>query len=77
MSGITSGDITVGSGITLDNSNIVGQLTSAFQNMTAWTGQVYWGTNVIHTVLTPASDINTFAGDVNMPDYATINANWK
>jgi len=32
---------------------------------------------VIHTVLTPASDIDTFSGCVSMPDYGTIAANWK
>ena len=77
MSGITSGNIIVGAGITLTDANIVGPLTSACQGMSSWTGQMFWGTNVIHSALTPDSDNNTFTGDVEMPDYETIDANWK
>jgi hypothetical protein len=77
MSDITSGDFNISSNVTLTDANIVGPLTAAWRGMSDWTGQVYWGTNVIHTVLTPDSDIDTFLDSVNMPDYATIDANWK
>ena len=77
MSKIASGDFNISTNVTLTSANIVGPLTSAWRGMTLWTGQVYWGTNVIHTVLTPDSDINTFAGNTNMPGYAGLNANWK
>jgi hypothetical protein len=52
-------------------------LSSAWRNMPLWGGQVFWGTNVIHTVLTPTNDINSFASSTNVPGYATMNANWK
>jgi len=77
MARVTGGDIVIGSGVTLTDANIVGPLHGAMKGMTAWTGQMHWGSDVIHTVLTPTSDNDTFQGCVNMPDYATINANWK
>jgi hypothetical protein len=77
MSKIASGDFNISANVTLSNANIVGPLSEAWRGMTLWTGQVYWGTNVIHTVLTPASDINTFVGNTSMPGYAGLNANWK
>ena len=77
MAKITSGDFNISTNVTLSNANIVGPLSSAWRDMAEWTGQVYWGTNVIHTVLTPDSDINTFSGSTKMPSYATIHANWK
>jgi hypothetical protein len=72
-------DFVIGSGITLTDANIStgDPLTSMFSGNADWTGQCFWGTNVIHTVLTPTADINTFSGCVDMPDYDTINANWK
>jgi hypothetical protein len=77
MSKIASGDFNISANVTLTSANVVGPLTSAWRGMPLWTGQVYWGTNVIHTVLTPDSDINTFANNTSMPGYATLNANWK
>jgi hypothetical protein len=77
MAKITSGDFVISTNVTLSNANIVGPLTDAWRGMAEWTGQVYWGTNVIHTVLTPDSRITTFLDSTKMPDYATINANWK
>jgi hypothetical protein len=77
MAKIASGDFNISANVTLSNANIVGPLTAAWRGMPLWTGQVYWGTNVIHTVLTPDSDINTFVGNTSMPGYATLNANWK
>jgi hypothetical protein len=77
MSKIESGDFSIGADISLTDTNIVGKLNSAWRNMSKWTGQVYWGTNVIHTVLTPNSRILTFLNNAKMPDYATIHANWK
>ena len=77
MSGVTSGDIVIGAGITLTSANVVGPLSNMFSGAANWTGQLYWGSDVIHTVLTPDSDIDTFAGCTSMPDFATIDANWK
>jgi hypothetical protein len=76
---LQSTDFTIGSGITLTEANISANnpLTSMFSGNADWTGQCFWGTNVIHAVLTPTADINTFSGCVEMPDYDTINANWK
>jgi hypothetical protein len=72
-------DFVIGSGITLTDANISANnpLSYMFYNNAEWTGELYWGTNVIHNVLTPTADINTFAGCVDMPDYDTIDANWK
>jgi len=72
-------DFVIGSGITLTDANISTDdpLSFMFRDNANWTGELYWGTNVIHTVLTPTNDIGTFEGCVSMPDYGTINANWK
>jgi hypothetical protein len=77
MAKITSGDFQISTNVSLTDGNIVGPLTDAWRNMPLWGGQVFWGTNVIHTVLTPTNDINAFAGSTNVPGYATMNANWK
>ena len=79
MTGVTNGNVYVGAGVTLTTTNLTSTacLTSTMQGASRWTGQMYWGTNVIHTVITPTNDLDTFAGCVLMPDYATINANWK
>jgi hypothetical protein len=77
MSKITSGDFQISTNVSLTDGNIVGPLSSAWRNMPAWGGQVFWGTNVIHTVLTPTNDINAFAGSTNVPGFSTMNANWK
>ena len=75
---LTGGDLTIGSGITLTSANVVGPLNLMFSGASDWTGQVYWGTTLLTTAIpAPDSDINTFAGCVNMPGYATIDANWK
>jgi hypothetical protein len=77
MANVSSGDFQISTNVSLTDGNIVGPLNSAWQNMTLWSGRVYWGTNVIHTVLTPTNDINAFANSTNVPGYATMNANWK
>jgi hypothetical protein len=77
MAKITSGDFQIPTNISMTGGNIVGSLDSAWRNMPLWGGQVFWGTNVIHTVLTPTNDINTFASSTNVPGYATMSANWK
>jgi hypothetical protein len=77
MSKISSGDIQISTNVSLTDGNIVGPLNSAWRNMTLWSGQVFWGTNVIHTVLTPTNDINAFASSTNVPGYSSMNANWK
>jgi hypothetical protein len=77
MSKITSGDFQISTNVSLTDGNVVGPLTSAWREMPKWGGQVFWGTNAIHTVLTPTNDINTFALSTNVPGYATMNANWK
>jgi hypothetical protein len=77
MSKITSGDFQISTNVALTDGNIVGPLTDAWRNMPRWGGQVFWGTNVIHTVLTPTNDINTFASSTNVPGYSGMNANWK
>jgi hypothetical protein len=77
MAKITSGDFQISTNVSLTDGNIVGPLNSAWQNMTLWGGQVFWGTNVIHTVLTPTNDINAFANSTNVPGFSTMNANWK
>jgi hypothetical protein len=80
MSKIESGDFAISTNVTLTAANIAGTtgpLGSAWRNMAKWTGQVYWGTNVIHHVLTPDTDTDAFLGNVLMPEYDTINANWK
>ena len=75
---LTGGNLTLGSGITLTSANVVGPLNLMFSGASDWTGQVYWGTTLLTTAIpAPDSDINTFAGCVNMPGYATIDANWK
>jgi hypothetical protein len=77
MSKVTSGDFQISTNVSLTDGNIVGPLTDAWRNMPRWGGQVFWGTNVIHTVLTPTNDINAFAGSTSVPGYSTMNANWK
>ena len=79
MSGLASGNITISSNVTFTAANLTttAALTATFSGDALWGGQLYWGTNVIHTVLTPTNDLNTFAGCTNMPDYGTIDANWK
>jgi hypothetical protein len=77
MTGMASGDFNISSNITLTGTNIVGTMPSAWRSMPSWNGQVYFGTAVIHTVMTPVSDQNTFRDSTNMPSYSTINANWK
>jgi hypothetical protein len=77
MAKITSGDFQISTNVSLTDGNIVSRLDNAWQNMTLWGGQVFWGTNVIHTVLTPTNDINAFAGSTNVPGFSTMNANWK
>jgi hypothetical protein len=77
MSKITSGDFQISTNVSLTDGNIVGPLSSAWRDMPLWGGQVFWGTNVIHTVLTPTNDINAFAGSTSVPGYSTMNANWK
>ena len=76
---LQTNDFTIGAGITLTDANIStgAPLTLMFDSNTDWTGQLYWGTNVIHTVLTPTNDIGTFSGCTSMPDYSTIDSNWK
>ena len=77
-SAFTGGDLTIGSGITLTSANVVGPLNLMFSGASDWAGQCYWGTTLLTTAIpAPDSDINTFAGCVNMPGYATIDANWK
>jgi hypothetical protein len=77
MSKITSGDFQISTNVSLTDGNVVGPLTSAWREMPRWGGQVFWGTNAIHTVLTPTNDINTFALSTNVPGYSSMNANWK
>lgn len=67
----------LGSGIAFDSTNVF-QLNAAWRDMPSWGGQVKWGTNVlVEAIPIPNADINTFANSTNMPNYATINANWK
>jgi hypothetical protein len=77
MAKITSGDFQISTNVSLTDGNIVGPLTSAWREMPKWGGQVFWGTNAIHTVLTPTNDINAFASSTNVPGYSGMNANWK
>jgi hypothetical protein len=77
MANITSGDIQISTNVSLTDGNIVGPLTGAWRDMPRWGGQVFWGTNAIHTVLTPTNDINAFAGSTSVPGYSSMNANWK
>jgi hypothetical protein len=72
-------DFVIGSGITLTDANIStgNPLLFMFSGNADWTGQCFWGTNVIHAVLTPTAAIDTFTGCTSMPDYDTIDANWK
>ena len=77
-SAFTGGNLTIGSGIALTSANVVNPFNSMFSGASDWTGQVYWGVTLLTTAIPiPDSDINTFAGCVNMPGYAGINANWK
>jgi hypothetical protein len=77
MQKISSGNIQISTNVSLTDGNIVGPLNSACQDMPLWGGQVFWGTNAIHTVLTPTNDINTFYLSTNVPGFSTMNANWK
>ena len=78
MSGVEDGNFYIGSGITFTSNNVPLNLTGTFGGMTSWKGQCYWGTNLLTTVIpVPVSDIDTFAGDVNMPGYSGLDANWK
>lgn len=65
------------SNVTFTSANVVGPLTGTWRNMTLWTGEVMWGTNVLPLAFAPNSDINTFENSTNMPNYAIIDANWK
>jgi len=79
MSGVTNAYVfNLGAGITFDSTNVVTALTSAFRNMPSWGGQVMWGTNVlVEAIPIPNANTDTFLDSTNMPNYATINANWK
>ena len=79
MSGVTNAYVfNLGAGITFDSTNVVTALTSAFRNMPSWGGQVMWGANVlVEAIPIPNANTDTFLGSINMPNYATINANWK
>ena len=78
MSSVTGGDIAIGANITLTSANVVGPLTSMMQNMPNWTGNVYWGAQPLtDQIANPDSDTNAFAGNVLMPGYADMGANWK
>ena len=78
MSGVTGAyNFQFGAGITFTSNN-VSTLTSGFRNMSLWTGQVMWGTNVlVEAIPIPATNIDTFQNCNLMPNWATINANWK
>ena len=78
MSGVTNAyTFNMSSNITFDSTNVV-TLTAGFANMPKWGGQVMWGTNVlVEAIPIPSADIDTFQGSTNMPNYSTINANWK
>ena len=78
MSGVTNAyTFNMSSNITFDSTNVA-TLAYGFATMPKWGGQVMWGTNVlVEAIPIPSADINTFAGSTNMPNYATINANWK
>ena len=78
MTGVTNAyTFNMSSNITFDSTNVA-TLASGFANMPKWGGQVMWGTNVlVEAIPIPSADINTFAGSTNMPNYSTINANWK
>jgi hypothetical protein len=76
-SNIPGGDVVLSAAIEFTDANVVGPLTSMMRSMTEWEGELYWGTNVIHKVITPASRIFTFEGSTKMPEYDTIDANWK
>jgi len=79
MSSITGGNINIGTNITMTTANLDTDnwLDFTMYGCSSWTGQMYYGTSVIHTVITPTNDLNTFNGCTSMPDYGTINANWK
>ena len=79
MSSLSGGNMYVGTNITMTTTNLstLDWLDYTMSGCSSWTGQMYYGAAVIHTVITPTNDLNTFENCVNMPDYGTINANWK
>ena len=77
MSSVTNAyTFNMSSNITWTSAN-VGNLNTAFANMPNWGGEVMWGTNVLALEITPDSQINTFTGSTNMPNYSIIDGNWK
>ena len=77
MSSVTNAyTFNMSSNITWTSAN-VGNLNTAFANMPNWGGEVMWGTNVLALTITPDSQINTFTGSTNMPNYSIIDGNWK
>jgi len=73
---ITSGNIIIGENLTLDAANVVA-LTQMMQGCGSWTGEVFWGSDLLVDQITPSTKILTFYGCNNMPGFADIHANWK
>ena len=76
MSGITGGNLNLGTGITFTADN-VGVLAYMFSQCTQWTGSVYWGDELITDQITPATRIYTFQGCTSKPNFDTLHLNWK
>jgi hypothetical protein len=76
MSSIASGNIIIGENLTLDATNVAA-LTRMMQGCGSWTGEVFWGSDLLVDQVTPSTRIQTFDGCNNMPGYADIHANWK
>ncbi len=74
--GLEGGDVVIPASVTLNSDNVE-TLTHMMSNMWDWEGQLFWGTNVIHTVITPSIRISSFIFSTKMPGYADIHTNWK
>ena len=76
MSGLTGGNLNLGTGITFTADN-VDVLAYMFYGCRQWTGNVYWGDDLITDQIIPTTRIYTFGGCTSKPNYYTLDDNWK
>ena len=78
MTSIVAVDFTIGSGVEFTSANVSSALLRMFYGAANWTGNVYWGTNLLTTAI-PVPDGSTaaFRGCTSKPNFASLNANWK
>ncbi len=78
MSGVTNSYVfNISSNVTLTANNVGSPFSSAFRDMSKWTGTVMWGTNVLFEAIIPATRTYTIQNCTQIPGYDSFHANWK